>query len=176
MDISDNIINLKREMKMKKTIRMALKDSIPVMSGYVVIGITFGILLKKAGYGIIWALLCSIFVYAGSMQFVLITLLTSGASLISVALTTLTVNARHLFYGLSMIEKYQSLGKAKNYLIFSLTDETYSLVCDRAIDKTYYLTLSLISQLYWILGTCIGSILGRIISFNITGIDFSMTA
>lgn len=161
-----------------KTFHRALLASLPVMSGYIVLGITFGILLKNAGYGLIWAFAISLFVYAGSMQYVLITLLTGGASLLSVALTTLMVNARHLFYGLSMIERYENIGKSKPYLIFALTDETYSLVCSEHddTDKKYYFYVSFLNHFYWILGTALGSFLGGVLTFNTSGMEFAMTA
>ena len=111
------------------TFRYALKRSIPVMAGYIVLGIGFGMLLGAKGYGITWALAMSVFIYAGSMQYVAIDLITGGASLISAALMTLMVNARHLFYGISMLERYKDTKPYKPYLIFALTDETYSLVC-----------------------------------------------
>jgi len=151
------------------------------MAGYVVIGIGFGILLKQAGYGLFWSFLMSLTIYAGSMQYVAVSFLTSGASLISVALTTLMVNARHLFYGVSMIDKYEGAGKKKPYLIFSLTDETYSLLCSGEVPEglerhKYNLLVSLFNQSYWILGSVLGSLLGTIITFDTAGIDFSMTA
>ena len=153
----------------------------PVMAGYIVLGIGFGILLKDAGYGFTWSFFMSLTIYAGSMQYVSVPLLTSGASLITVALTTLMVNARHLFYGLSMIEKYKGAGKKKAYLIFSLTDETYSLLCGDDIpdglDRHWYqFFVSFFNQCYWILGCVLGSLLGTIIPFDTAGIDFSMTA
>ena len=151
------------------------------MAGYLVLGMGFGILLKKAGYGLFWSFLMSLTIYAGSMQYVAVSLLTSGASLISAALTALMVNARHLFYGISMIDKYRDSGKYKPYLIFSLTDETYSLLCSddcpKETDKhAYWFFVSLFNQCYWILGSIIGSILGSVVTFNTAGIDFSMTA
>ena len=105
-------------------VKKAFLASIPVMAGYIVLGIGFGIILKTKGYGVIWAVLMSLFVYAGSMQYVLVNLLTSGASLITTTLTTLMVNARHLFYGISMIDRYKGAGRKKPYLMFALTDET----------------------------------------------------
>ena len=166
---------------MKQTVKNAFFKSLPVMAGYVVLGIGFGILLKRAGYGLFWSFLMSLTIYAGSMQYVAVSLLTSGASLITVALTTLMVNARHLFYGLSMIGKYQDAGKKKAYMIFSLTDETYSLLCgDDAPEQVdlhwYQFFVSLFDQSYWILGCVIGSLLGTLFTFDTAGIDFSMTA
>ena len=165
----------------KKEITKAFMDTGPVMTGYLVLGIGFGIILKTKGFGVLWALAMSTVIYAGSMQFVAIDLMTGGASLAVTALTTLMVNARHLFYGISMINEYKDTGSAKPYLIFSLTDETFSLVCDRELPdgvnrKKYFLTVSLLNQCYWVLGSFLGGFLGNVITFNTTGIDFSMTA
>ena len=123
--------------QMKRTIKLAFQKSLPVMAGYIVLGIGFGILLKDAGYGLFWSFLMGLTIYAGSMQYVAVSLLTAGASLITVALTTLMVNARHLFYGVSMIDKYKDAGRKKPYLICSLTDETYSLLCDGQIPEGF---------------------------------------
>lgn len=166
---------------MKKNIKYAFIKSLPVMAGYIVLGIGFGILLKKAGYGLFWSFLMSLTIYAGSMQYVAVSLLTSGASFVSVALTTLMVNARHLFYGISMIDKYKGAGKKKPYLIFALTDETYSILCNddnlSESDKhSYRFFVSLFNQSYWILGCVLGSVLGTIVTFDTAGIEFSMTA
>ncbi len=112
-----------------KLLKAALLKTLPVMAGYLVLGTGFGILLKVNGYGLPWALAMSFFLYAGSMQYVGVPLIAGGASLLSIALTTLMVNARHLFYGISMIERYKGAGPKKLYLMHALTDETYSLVC-----------------------------------------------
>lgn len=164
-----------------RLIKAAFTKSLPVMAGYIVLGIGFGILLKKAGYGWFWAFLMSFTIYAGSMQYVAVSLLTSGASLISTAITTLMVNARHLFYGVSMIDKYKDAGPKKPYLIFALTDETYSLLCGEeqpeGLDFHWYsFFVSLFDQCYWVIGSVLGSILGTMITFDTAGIDFSMTA
>ena len=167
---------------MKKTIRTAFVDTIPVMTGYLVLGFGFGIVLRSSGYGILLAFLMSLFIYAGSMQYVTVGLLTGGASVITVALTTLMVNARHLFYGVSMLEKYEGTGKFKPYLIFALTDETYSLVCVdnpnvRAEERSrYFFFVSLLNHIYWVLGSVLGAVVGALISFNSEGIDFALTA
>lgn len=163
------------------TTKYAFKQSLPVMAGYLVLGMGFGILLKTKGYGVVWAFFMSLFIYAGSMQYVTINLLAGGATVISAALMTLMVNARHLFYGISMIERYRSAGPYKPYLIFGLTDETYSLVCSGNVpegvdEKKYYFTLTFLNQCYWIIGSVAGSLLGNLITFNTAGIEFSMTA
>jgi len=151
--------------------------TIPVLTGYIVLGIGFGIVLENHGYGVIWALAMSIFIYAGSMQYVAVDLISAGAGLITVALTTLMVNARHLFYGISMIDKYKELGNKKPYSIFGLTDETYSLVCqDASLTKHDIFRITLFNQCYWITGAVLGSLIGALIPFELKGVDFSLTA
>lgn len=163
---------------MKDTVKKAFLTTLPVLTGYLVLGMGFGILLQSKGFGILWSLAMSVCIYAGSMQYLAVDLLAGGASLLSVALTTLMVNARHLFYGLSMVDTYKDMGKAKPYLIFSLTDETYSLVCSRPAgeDKRYYLLVSLFNQIYWVVGCSLGSLAGALLPFQWKGIDFALTA
>ena len=167
---------------MKKVVKQAFVDTLPVMTGYLVLGLGFGIIMKTNGYGILLAFAMSLFIYAGSMQYIAIGLLAGGASLITIALTTLMVNARHLFYGISMIGKYKNTGKRKPYLIFALTDETYSLVCNDNLvmeekeRADYYFWVSLLNHGYWILGSVAGAVVGTGLSFNSEGIDFALTA
>ena len=151
------------------------------MAGYVVLGIGFGILLRNAGYGVAWAFAMAVAIYAGSMQYVGISLLAGGAGIITTILTTVMVNARHLFYSISMIGIYKNAKKYKPYLIFALTDETYTLLCDGETpdpDKAdlYRFLVSLFNHLYWITGCILGSLLGRVLPFSTAGIEFSMTA
>ena len=133
------------------TAKHAFKQSVPIMAGYIVLGMGFGVLLESKGYGVLWAIAMSVFIYAGSMQYVAINLITGGASLIATALMTLMVNARHLFYGISMLDKYKNTGKYKPYLIFALTDETYALLCQGAPEGTderaYDFLVSLFDQI-----------------------------
>lgn len=167
-----------------KLFRTALVKTIPVMTGYLALGLGYGILSQKAGYGFGWVLAMSLFIYGGSMQFLMVGLLTGGTSLLSTALTTLVVQARHLFYGISMVDRYKDAGAKKPYVIFALTDETYSLVCTDALPdgveehqrQQYYFLVSLLDQLYWVTGSVIGTMVGAAITFNTAGIDFSMTA
>lgn len=168
-------------MKYRGELNYALKVTIPVMMGYIVLGMAFGVLLQSKGYGVVYALLMSVFIYAGSMQFVAISLLSTGASLLSGAMMTLLINARHMVYGLSMIQKYKDMGHLKPYMIFSLTDETYSLMvgCDIPENYHYKYTLffiSFLNQCYWILGSVLGSLIGSLLTMNTTGLDFAMTA
>ena len=167
---------------MKRQItKQAFYHSLPVMAGYIVLGIGFGILLRSAGYGVLWSLAMSVLIYAGSMQYVGVGLLTSSVSILTVALTTVMVNARHLFYSVSMIERYKDAGKYKPYLIFALTDETYSLLCDGKVPNEkeaafYRFLVSLFNQCYWVTGSVLGSLLGAALPFSSAGIEFSMAA
>ena len=167
---------------MKTTLKQAFIDTVPVMTGYLVLGFGFGIILHANGHGILLAFLMSFFIYAGSMQYVAIGLMSGGASLLTVALTTLMVNARHLFYGISMLDRYKETGKRKPYLIFALTDETYSLVCrdlpglSGSERMDYCFLVSLFDHAYWVLGSIAGAVVGSLVSFNSEGIEFALTA
>lgn len=168
-------------MKNKSLLKKAFLDTIPVMTGYIVLGMGFGIVLKSKGYGILWALAMSVFIYAGSMQYLAVSLLTSGASLIATAVTTVMVNARHLFYGISMIDKYKGAGVRKPYIIFALTDETYSLVCSQETNSSqknhdYIFLVSIFNQCYWVTGSVLGAVIGSALPFSVEGIDFALTA
>ena len=164
-----------------KIIKLALIKTIPVMAGYLVLGTGFGILMYNAGYGVLWTFSMSTLIYAGSMQYIGVGLLTGGASVITTAITTVMVNARHLFYSISMIDRYKDAGHYKPYMIFALTDETYSLLCDGNVPEEedtdlYRVFVSLFNQSYWVTGSVIGCLLGSALPFSSKGIEFSMTA
>ena len=166
---------------MKKLIKTALLKTLPIFGGYLVLGFGFGVILTKSGYSFLWAPAMSVFMYAGTMQYVSVDLLVSQASLLTCALTTLMVNARHLFYGISIIDLYRGAGGLKPYMMFALTAETYSLVCTGEVPEgldrhKYYFTVSLLNHLYWIAGGMLGALIGTTVNFNSAGIDFSMTA
>ena len=166
---------------MRKVLRIAFVKSVPVMAGYLSIGIAFGLLMQEMGYNVFWALLISLVLYAGSMQFVLLQFLSGGASLLTVAVTTLLVNSRHLFYGLSFTDTFRSMGKKYLYMVHSLTDETYSLLCsyqpqEGEDGKQVMFWISLLDHIYWLVGTALGALAGGLIPFDTTGIDFAMTA
>ena len=151
------------------------------MAGYIVLGTGFGILMHNAGYGVLWTAAMSVFIYAGSMQYVGVSLLTGAASILTTAFTTVMVNARHLFYSISMVDLYKDAGKYKPYMIYALTDETYSLLCDGktpdgADPNKYRFFVSLFNHSYWVTGSILGSLLGAVLPFSTAGIEFSMTA
>lgn len=169
------------ETNWRQTARFAFRQSLGVLFGYVFLGIAFGILLRQAGFGALWSLAFSGLVYAGSLQFVLAGFLAAPTALPTVALMSLFINARHLFYGLSFIERFRSMGKKRPYMIFSLTDETYSVLCGMdetpaGVDKNGAMFLvALLDQLYWVAGSLLGTFAGGL-PLDFTGIDFSMTA
>jgi len=160
----------------------AFKITLPVLMGYLAIGIAFGLMLEAVGYNVIWALFMSVFIYAGSGQFMGVELLASAASLGQVALLTFILNFRHLVYGLSMLEKFRGMGGSKIYMIFSLTDETYALLSSDIElpagmdEKKLYLSIAVLDQIYWILGSIIGSVAGALLKFDTSGVEFAMTA
>ena len=165
----------------RKALKAAFPLTFPVMAGYLFLGFGFGILLESKGYSFIWSFFMAVIIYAGSMQYAAIDLLTGGASLITTAIMTVAIQVRHLFYGLSLIEKYKHTGKKKIFMIFELTDETYSLVASATpptdIDSSwFYFFISILNHLYWIIGCTLGAIFGSLLTFNTTGIDFVMTA
>ncbi len=165
----------------KKILRQAFTASIPVLAGYIVLGMGFGILLRAAGFGALWALGMSICIFAGSMQYVGVELLAGGASVLTTALTTLMVNARHLFYSISMIRLYKDAGRYRPYLFFGLTDETYSLLCDGHAPADgdahlYRFLVTMFNHSYWITGCVLGNLLGAVLPFSTDGLAFSMTA
>lgn len=169
------------ETNWRQTARFAFRQSLGVLFGYVFLGTAFGILLRQAGFGALWSLAFSGLVYAGSLQFVLAGFLAAPTALPTVALMSLFINARHLFYGLSFIERFLSMGKKRPYMIFSLTDETYSVLCGMdevpaGVDKNGAMFLvALLDQLYWVAGSLLGTFAGGL-PLDFTGIDFSMTA
>ena len=165
----------------RKTIAASFPVTIPVLMGYLAIGLAFGLMLQSAGYGVLWAFLMSLTIYAGSGQYLGVSLLATGAPLTQVAFLTLMINFRHLVYGLSMLEKFRGMGKRKLYMIFSLTDETYALLSSvkapEGVDEhDYYFTIAWMNHSYWIAGSVLGSVLGAALGFDTTGVDFAMTA
>ena len=165
----------------KKAFQKAFPYTIPVFTGYLFIGIAFGVMYAEKGYSFLWAILMSALVYAGSAQYLAINFFVPGISFLQVFFLTFMVNVRHVFYGISLIERFNRFGKSRWYMIFGLTDETYSLICTTKIpedvkEEKFLLAIALLNQLYWVLGSAIGGIVGSVLPINSEGIDFAMTA
>ena len=165
----------------RKALAAAFPVTMPVLMGYLAIGMAFGLMLQSIGYGVGWAFLMSLTIYAGSGQYLGVSLLASGAPLTQVAFLTLMINFRHLVYGLSMLEKFRGMGLRKFYMIFSLTDETYALLSAANVpagvdEHRYYFAVAMLDHSYWIMGSVLGSVLGSALGFDTTGVDFAMTA
>ena len=167
-----------------KTFKKSFKDSLPVMAGYIIMGMGFGVLLRHSGHSFIWAPIMALTILGGSMQYVAVELL-GGASFLTTAIMTLMINARYFFYGLSMLGKYREVKKGRWYLIFALTDETYSLTStfdeskpeNKGVSKHgYFFTLSSLNHLYWLIGCTVGALLGGLQCFESKGMEFAMTA
>ncbi len=160
---------------------IALKTTIPVFLGYIPLGMAFGFLFDGAGYHWIYAFLMSLFVYAGSAQFLAVALLAAGAGLTEFVVATLLLNLRHSFYGLSMLEKFSDVGRVKPYLIFALTDETYALLTTTEVPQggsksRFYFYIAALDHLYWVVGSLLGAVLGSMLELNLEGMSFVLTA
>lgn len=170
-----------KNISFKKALSAAFSYTVPVLTGFLVLGAAYGVLMQTKGYGTVWAVLMSAVAFCGSMQFAAITLLTTAFDPLQAFLLSIMVNARHLFYGISMLEKYKGLGKTRAILIYTLCDETFSISScaepPEGVDrKSFYLSVSLLDYLYWVLGTFLGSALGDFVTFNTAGLDFVLTA
>lgn len=169
------------ERKNSSEFAYAFPKTVPVLVGYLFLGAAYGILMKVNGYGFIWVLMSSIIVFAGSLQYLGITLLTGMVNPLYAFFMGLMLNARHLFYGISMLGKYRDVKKGKAYLIFAMTDETFSVLCDEEVPKELkkdkvYLWISVLDHSYWIFGSCLGAVIGSMITFDTKGLDFALTA
>ena len=164
-----------------KELRFAVKNTVPIFFTYLFIGIAFGILMSDAGYSVLLTTASSLFIYAGSMQLVMVPMMASGASLLSLAVMAFFVNARHVFYGIGFIEKFRRMGWRSLYMILALTDETYSVLCsvkyDEGLDQARAsFLIALLNHSYWIFGSFVGACAGRFLQFDMRGIEFSATA
>ena len=162
-------------------IRAVFPDTIPVLTGYLFLGAGFGILLVESGYSVLWAAAMALLIFAGSGQYLLVGLLASGASLVSAAFATLLVNARHLFYGISLVDAYKTAGKRRFYMIFGLTDETYSLVTQAKIPEgisreDYCFWVTALNHCYWVCGCVLGAVVGTVVPIDFSGVSFVLTA
>ena len=162
------------------TLKTAFVKSIPIFCSYVFVSMAYGMMMASAGFHWYDSLLVSLTVYTGAFQFVLITFLSSGASLITIALTALLMNSRQSFYSITFLKEFKQMGRRKLYMIHTMTDETYAVNSTLDLPKkekedTMFL-VALFSRCYWIVGSVLGGILGQIVPFDLTGLDFCMTA
>lgn len=167
----------------KELFARAIRDSSPVFFGFIFLGISFGILMHQTGFSAIETLLSSVFIYAGSMQFALVGFLRAGIPLLTICVMTLLINSRHLFYGLSFLEDFKQMGPKGLYMIYSLTDETFSLLValkdvsmSQKDKRQLWFYISVLNHAYWVVGGLIGAVIGTALPFDMTGIDFTMTA
>lgn len=170
-----------KKQKFARALSAAFPHTLPVLAGFLVLGIAYGMLMLEKGYGPQWSVLMSAVAFCGSMQFVAITLLTTAFQPLEALILSMLVNARHLFYGLSMLEKYKGFGRVKAFLIYTLCDETFSIVSsvnppEDVEPKYFYLGISLLNYLYWVFGTLIGGLIGSWMPFDMKGLDFALTA
>lgn len=164
-----------------KAFKAALPYTIPICVGFLFLGMSYGFLMRSKGFSFIYPMLMSFFIFAGSMEFVTVNLLLSAFHPVHAFLLTLMVNARHLFYGISMLEKYKNMGWKKFYLIYGMCDESFTINCAAAppadVDKGWFMFfVTLLNQIYWVTGSTMGALLGYVIHFDTTGIEFVMTA
>lgn len=170
-----------RKERITAAVKAAFPHTIPVLTGYLFMGMAFGMLLQSKGYGALWAFAMALLIYAGSGQFVAVGLMAAGFNPLTALVMTLAVNARHVFYGISMLERFNKFGRGKWYMIFSLTDETFALLVSakpppHVPKKHFELAIAIMDQIYWVTGCTVGGLLGSALPINTQGIDFVMTA
>lgn len=171
----------KKDAKKRRALKAAFPHTIPILAGFGFLGLSYGMLMSAGGYPLWLPMLMSLMIYAGSMQFVTINLLAMAFAPLQAFLMAIMVNARHIFYGISMLEKYRDMGAKKPYLVFGLTDETFSInyaspVPEGVDQGWFYFFTTILNHSYWVLGTAVGAVLGNILPFNTEGLDFAMTA
>lgn len=164
----------------KKVLKYAFVQTIPIMLGFLFIGIAFGLVMTESGYGFIWAIAMPVIIYSGSLQFALIPLITARADLFTIAIMSLSMCSRQVFYGISLIDRFKQMGKKSLFMMFGLSDETYSVLCSEVPDdidrQKFDFYVCSLDYIYWIVGCGLGSLFGQLIPFDTTGIDFAMTA
>lgn len=170
-----------RKSKLIQAFRVAFPHTIPVLTGYLFLGLAFGVLMESKGYSFVWSGLMSLLVLGGSIQYIAVTLLTVAFNPVQAFILSFMVNARHMFYGISMAKKYKGMGKIKNFLIFTLTDETFAVANgveppEGISRKYFFFAISFLDYMYWVISSALGGILGKFITFNTKGIDFVLTA
>lgn len=164
-----------------RALRCAFPYTIPVFAGYWFLGMTYGIYAVSCGFNFLYPVLMGALIYGGSLEFVTVSMLMSPYAPLQSFIMALMIQARHLFYGISMLDRYKGLGWKKAYLIFGMSDETFSITCTADVPENvdrgwFYLWVTFLDQIYWVSGAAIGGLLGNIIHFNTEGLDFVMTA
>ena len=165
----------------RKALQAAFPYTLPICVGFLFLGLSYGFLMRSVGFSFVYPLLVSLFIFAGSMEFLTVNLLLSPFQPLQVLLLPLMVNDRHLFYGLAMLERYQGAGLKKLYLIFGMCDETFSVNCTAAppedVDRGwFYFFVTLLDHCYWVLGATLGGLFGGVLTISTEGLDFVMTA
>lgn len=168
-------------MKKKEAFLEAFPYTLPICAGFLFLGVSYGFFMSSKGFSVLYPIFMSMFIFAGSMEFVTANLLLSAFNPMSAFILALMVNARHLFYGISMLDKYKNTGKKKFYLIFGMCDESFSINCTakipEGIDKGWFMVfVNLLNQCYWVFGAGLGAVLGKVIQINTKGIEFVLTA
>ena len=165
----------------KNSFKYSLERSVPILIGFFPVGTVYGLMMSAAGYNFLWSAAASLFVYADSLQMLMISFFQSDMSILTIAVTALLLNSRHMFYGLSFIEKFRSYGGWKWFLIYGMPDESYSLLCsyvprEGVEEKWVHIFSTGLIWLYWIAFSVLGGLVGQLITFDTTGIDFALTA
>ena len=165
----------------KNSFKYSLERSVPILIGFFPVGTVYGLMMSAAGYNFLWSAAASLFVYAGSLQMLMISFFRSDMSILTIAVTALLLNSRHMFYGLSFIEKFRSYGAWKWFLIYGMPDESYSLLCsyvprEGVEEKWVHIFSTGLIWIYWIAFSVLGGLVGQLITFDTTGIDFALTA
>ena len=167
--------------KIGGSFRYSLRRTIPILVGFFPVGIAYGILMANLGYNFIWSALSSLFIYAGSLQMLMVSFLANNVPILTVIVMALLLNSRHIFYGISFIDKFREYGFWKYFLIYGMSDENYSLLCSYreqkgVSEKWVHIFSCALIWFYWILFSALGGLVGKLITFNTTGIDFALTA
>ena len=166
---------------MKRAFQAAFPNTIPIMAGFLFLGATYGIYMNISGFSFVYPMIMSVTIFAGSIEFVAVNLLLGAFNPIQALVVTVMINARHLFYGISMLDKYRGLGKKTPYLIFGMCDETFSINYTAEIPKDvdrgqFMVFVTVLNQIYWFTGATLGGIFGSFLPFDTEGLEFVMTA
>lgn len=171
----------KKKTRIKRAFTVAFPKTVPIMMGFLFLGMSYGIYMKVSGFSFVYPLCMSIVIFGGSLEFVTVTMLLGSFAPLQTFLAAFMIQARHLFYGLALLEKYKGTGWKKPYLIFGMCDESFSVNCSAEVPEDvdkgwFYFFVTLLNQFYWVAGATIGGVLGSFLTFNTEGLDFVMTA